>query len=128
MFSHSLPTSLKCSKLLLSPENLSESHGTIALHKPLMPLGVKERRRELVDAKRRALRWELPAFPSSLSYARKFSMGESTGEHRRWLRLKALAGTPQEAPPDKDPPTTKGYTLDCPWQGLVGMSGRKGLD
>ena len=36
-----------------------------------------------------------------------------------------LAGTPQEAPPDKDLPTIKGHILGCPWEAPVGMSGRK---
>lgn len=77
---------------------------------------VEEGGRELVDADRRAPRWEFPAFLSSLSYTCKFSMHESTGEHRRWPRLQSLAITPQEAPLDKDLPT-KGCMLDYPWQG-----------
>ena len=88
---------------------------------------VKEGWGELVDADRRAPRWELPAFLSSLSYPCKFSMHESTGEHRRWPRLRSLAITPHEAPLDKDLPTTKGYMLDYPWQGLMGMSQEKEL-
>lgn len=106
--------------------NLSESCWTTDLNEPLL-LGVKEERKELVDAEIGASGRELPAFSSFLYQACKFSMCESTRERRRSLRLKALAGTPQEALPDKDHPKTKGYLLDYPWQGQEGMSGRKRL-
>lgn len=54
-------------------------------------------------------------------------MHESIVEHRGWPRLQSLAIAPQKAPLDKDLPTTKGYMLDYPWQGLMGMSWEKEL-
>lgn len=38
-----------------------------------------------------------------------------------------LLSTPHKAPLDKDLPTTKGYMLDYPWQGLMGISQEKEL-
>lgn len=93
--------SLKGSTLFLSPLPIPQVT-TIDLDKPLMPLaGRKGGKRQLVLRERHPM--GAAFIPSSLNCAFKCFMYESAGEHRRWLRLKAFAGTRQEGPPDKDP-------------------------